>query len=329
MSDSIGQKIVTFLASEFARKEHRQCIRLELSHAQVGFRGDVLRSWDRKETPDDFELSNVERLASEILQIALDEAENFPTGRQRFVLRTEQFLPGGRAKHTFVIAPEYTGSDDDEVGGMSGDETLALPGVSGAGGRADRSGHPQTKIGTFNNVLSMQMRHNERLMQMQSQTFQGSLQAALRQNQMLVDENMQLRKERAEMAKELETMRTASDERELRALAQVAADERKDKVVGKMLQLAPVVAAKIAGAGAVPGAPSSLSILVSELASSLSPEQFQRIAGALSMEQKILLGEAIKVAKQSEPPPESAKAKPAPAPTTPDDSGTPPPINGS
>jgi len=289
MSDDLREKLVAFLAKEFARKEHRQCIRLELSHAQIGYRGDVLRTWDRAESPDLFELKNIEELASEIVKLARDEADNFPT-RQRFVLRTEQYLAGGRAKHTFMMEPEYSGDD----------ETQAIVGASG-----EVSAAP-----TVANVLAMQMRHNERMMQMNAQTFQGSLQAALRQNQMLVDENMQLRKERAEMMKELEESRSNKDERELAALAQVASDNRKDKAVGKLLQLAPVVAAKLAGGkDGLPGAPTPLSILVSELGKSLSTEQIQRIASALTMEQKILFAEAMKTAKASEPPEDPADKK--------------------
>ena len=296
MSDDLRAKLLAFLAAEFARKDHRQCVRLELYHAQVGARGDLLRTWDRQETPDVFELARAEELAGEIIKLARDEADNFRS-RQRFVLRTTQYLAGGGAKITLVMEPEYDGDDD----------TQAIMGASG-----EMSAQP-----TVANVLAMQMRHNERLMQMSASTFQGSLQAALRQNQMLVDENVQLRKERAEMMKELEERRSSNDERELRALAQVAADERKDKVVGKMLQLAPVVAAKIAGGkDGLPGAPTPLSILVSELGKSLSPEQVNRIAGALTMEQKILFAEAIKTAKASEPPEEPAK-KPNGAEATP------------
>jgi len=295
MTDDLRAKLLAFLAAEFSRKDHRQCIRLELSHAQVGYRGDVLRTWDRAETPDLFELKNTEELASEIVKLARDEADNFPT-RQRFVLRTEQYLAGGRAKHTFMMEPEYSGDD----------ETQAIIGASG-----EVSAAP-----TVANVLAMQMRHNERMMQMNAQTFQGSLQAALRQNQMLVDENMQLRKERAEMMKELEESRSQKDQRELAALAQVASDNRKDKAIGKLLQLAPVVAAKIAGKDGMPGAPTPLSILVSELAKSLSAQQFNRIASALTTEQKILLGEAIKTAKASEPPPEESKESASPAPAS-------------
>lgn len=302
MSSEIHAKVLAFLAGEFARRESRQCVRLELSHAQPGYRGEVLRSWERSEEPGIFEdLTLTERLTSEILKLAEDEANAY-SGQQRFVLRTEQFL-GGRGKCTFVMAPEFNGDQAEGTALAFGD------GAQGQGSAA-------TAITVLQNALAMEMRHNERNSQINAQMFKGTIDVLGNANTELVTENQKLREERAQMLKELEESRSAQGERDLRGMAQIAADARKDKAVGKLLTLAPIAVAKILGKDGMPGAPTPLSILVSELGKSLSPAQIANIARGLTMEQQMLFAEAMKTAQTSaeaEPPAGKAESKDAPA----------------
>lgn len=279
MSEELHQKILIFLGSEFARKEGRQCVKLELSHAQPGYRGDELRTWHREEDPTLFDdLTRIEKLTTEILEKATEEADGYGTGAHRFVLRTQQYL-GGHSKCSFSI-----------TAGFSGEEMVA------GGGMADQP--------TAAGVLAMQMRHNERHMQTQAQMFHGTIQVLSRQNTELAAENAALRQERNAFYRQLEEASSHKDERDLKGLAQIASDNRKDKAMGKMLQLAPVVASRLLGKESMPGAQSPLAMLVNELGSSLSNEQIMKIAGTLKMEQQVLFMEAMRQAKTSAPAPD-------------------------
>jgi hypothetical protein len=281
MSEELHQKILLFLGSEFARKEGRQCIKLELSHAQPGYRGDELRTWHREEDPGLFDdLSRVEKLTTEILEKATEEADGYGTGSHRFVLRTQQYL-GGHSKCSFSITAGFSGEELVGGGGQGPDQ----PNVTG--------------------VLAMQMRHNERHMQTQAQMFHGTIQVLSRQNTELAAENAALRQERNAFYRQLEEASSHKDERDLKGLAQIASDNRKDKAMGKMLQLAPVVASRLLGKDTMPGAQSPLAMLVNELGSSLEPSQIMKIAAALKMEQQVLFMEAMRQAKASQPAPDA------------------------
>jgi hypothetical protein len=297
MSKDLHEKVLAFLAGEFARKAQRQCIRLELTHAPLGHRGDSLRVWEREESPEIFDdLTQTEKLVGEIIRMAEEEADAWP-GPQRFVLRTTQFLAGG-AKTTFIISPEFTGGENTEA--------LALAEAAGGVGSAAGGTVQGGALSVLQNALAMEMRHNERNMQINAQMFKGTIDVLGNANTELVTENQKLREERAQMMKELEEARSAQGERDLRGLAQIASDARKDKAVGKLLTLAPVVVSKVLGKEGMPGAPTPLSILVSELGKSLTPQQIANIARSLSVEQQILFAEAMKQAKTSA---ESAEEK--------------------
>ncbi len=279
MSEQLHQKILAFLGAEFARKEHRQCIKLELAHAMHGFRGDDLCTWTREEDPELFDdLTRVERLTNEIIAKAESEADAYGQGTHRFVLKTHQYM-GGTARSSFSVAAGFTGGDELTVGGGIGQAD-----------RPDATG-----------VLAMQMRHNERHMLNQSQMFQGTISVLSRQNTELAAENAALRAERNAFFRQLEEASSLKDERDLKGMAQIASDGRKDKALGKILSLAPVVASKFLGKETMPGAQSPLSMLINELGESLSNEQMMQIASKLKMEQQVLFMEAMRLAKASAP----------------------------
>jgi hypothetical protein len=273
MSEDLHSRVLAFLRGEFARKEGRQCVRLELSSAQPGLRGDVLRTWDRHEDPELFsQLTRIEELATTILRISEDHADAFGAGQHRFELRTEQHL-GAKQKLSFRI---LAGAGGDSDGTASGEDAPTAMGM-----------------------VSQQMRHNELHMRMSAQMYQATLGTMQRQISDLNDENARLRRERSEHYTELEDARSRRDERELAGMRQLAAEQRKDLAFGKLLQIAPVVAGRLLGKGGESSGPSSaapLTILVAELASSLTAEQVTHIASSLSSNQQMLFVEAMREA---------------------------------
>jgi len=270
MSEDMHVRVLAFLRCEFGRKEGRQCVRLELSSAQPGLRGDVLRTWDRHEDPELFaQLTRIEELATSILRIAEDHADSFGAGQHRFELRTEQHL-GGRQKLSFRI---LAGAGDTDGNGSSGEDSPTAMGM-----------------------VAQQMRHNEVHMRMSAQMYQTTIGSMQRQIADLNEENGRLRRERADHYSELEEARSRRDERELAGMKQLAAEQRKDMAFGKLLQLAPVVASRLLGKGEESSASSPLNILVAELAGSLTPDQVTHIASALSSNQQVLFVEAMREA---------------------------------
>jgi hypothetical protein len=272
MSEDIHRKIVAFLAAQFGRTEGRQCVRLDLVAANAGSLGTQLGTWDRAEDPALFaELGKIEELTTAIIARSQDHADSFGSGQHRFEVRTVQHL-GNRLAHSFRLA---AGGDMDGLSG--GDDP---PNATG--------------------VLAQQMRHTEiymRTSMMMTQTTIGTLE---RQNRSLNEECAQLREERRAHLAELEQSRSAKDEREYAMSMGMAADERKTQAVGKILQLLPVVATKFLGKEAMGGKETPLSILISELGKSLTSEQIIQIRSTLSMEQQMLLMEAMQVAQSAE-----------------------------
>lgn len=289
MSEDLHSQVLEYLRSEFVREAGRQCVRLELASAQPGLRGEVLRTWDRAEDPDQFsQLARIEELATSILRISEAHADSFGAGQHRFEVRTEQHL-GARQKFAFRL--------------------MAGGGNEGSSGGED----PPTATG----MLAQQMRHNELHMRMLAQMYQTTLGTMQRQVHDLSDETARLRRERVEHYNELEDARSRRDERELAGMRQLASEQRKDLAFGKLLQFAPVVASKLLGSGneASGAAATPLTILVGELASSLTSEQVAHIASSLTPSQQMLFGEAIREAMRANAeskPPESAKAQGAP-----------------
>jgi len=105
----VHAKILAFLVGEFAHKEGRQCIGVDLLYVHGnGVRDVALRKWTRADQSELFEGTNVEQLVGQIIRIAEDEVEAL--GARRFVVRTWQYM-GDRASCLFTLASSYNGSD--------------------------------------------------------------------------------------------------------------------------------------------------------------------------------------------------------------------------
>lgn len=272
MSDEdLHRKVVAFLAGEFARTDERQCIRVELVSAQPGMRGDQIRTWERRETPEVFEgQGQVEDLATEILRLAQEHANSFGAGAHRFEVRTLQHM-GRRQKESFRIRSEGDGESD----GTSGDDAPTERGLVG-----------------------QLMRHNEVNTRTIASMYQITLSTMSRTITDQAEENRQLRRDRAENLAMLEKSLDERLEREIIAEREMAEIRRKDELLGKLYELTPVIKSRLLGGGAsAPTGPSPLGILASELGASLTPEQKIRIAEVLGNGQKVLLMELLRAAE--------------------------------
>ena len=136
--------------------------------------------------------------------------------------------------------------------------------------------------------------------------FQASLGTMSRLVQESSEDNRRLRRDRDLHLNELEEARSRQAERDLAGLRQINADKRREDALRKIMELVPVVGARLLGggqsggsAGEGPAGETPLSILANGLADSLSQEQMMKIFGLLSTNQKILLGELITAAKSA------------------------------
>lgn len=281
MSEEIHRQVVAFISGEFARGEGRQCILLELVSAQPGMRGEDIKSWDRKETPEVFESqAKIEELTTEIIRLAEEHAESFGSGVHRFEVRTLQHL-GKRQKTAFRIRTEGDGVE---------------------------SQGPGEDAPTATGLVGQLMRHNETNQRVLVQVFQSSLGTLSRTLADMAEENRSLRADRNRQLEDIEKAKSQELERELAAQQQIAADARKDEALRKLYELAPIVKARLLGAGRTENGETPESIIVRELAASLSPEQMAEIARALKPNQTLLLGELINRAGQGTPAPGSPGA---------------------
>lgn len=264
-------KIYNFLREEFARKEGRQCVQLELLRGKgTGFGTDSIASWDRKENPEAFDtLAEIENLASKILDRA--ESETTGNGSHVFTLRTHQHL-GGRQTCRFTIVIEEDSGDgaNDLEPTVQGQTALMMRG--------------------FDTMLKT----NEKMFGSSLQVLGG---IANRQGEELVS----LRRENEELRRKNAELETNQLEREWNVHQKQLAEDRKGAGFQKLLQLGNVVMSRVAGdaAGANGG---MLSSMVSDFADSLNPQQQGVIGQALQGEQRMMLMEIVRIAKTSLPP---------------------------
>jgi len=269
-------KILGFLMAEWARKDNRQLVGVDLLFAPGnGFRDEEIRKWVRADEPDFFaEFVNVEKLVTLIIEIAEGEADAKPAGKHRFVVRTHQHL-GGRGNLSFALSPSYTGSD----------ETALL--ASGNGGNGGRD---QQVIAS----------HAGQLMRINAQMFEGTIRVLGQQNMSLHEQVATLTGENATLRKELEEARSNKMDREFQIAMAAEKNARTNAGFQKALQLGSVVVAKFAAgndAAAQLGEASPLSMLIGDLYQSLRPDQMGTIMQTLDMGQKIMFMEIVNLAR--------------------------------
>ena len=292
-------KILGFLMAEWARKDNRQLVSVELVYAPGGgFREEPIRKWVRADEPDFFaEFPNVEKLVTQIIEIAEGEVDAKPAGKHRFVLRTHQHL-GERANLSFPLSPSYTG----------GDETSLVP--NGGGSRGGGGG------GSDVAAAQILASNNGQLMRINTQMFDGTIRVLGQQNLNMHEQIMALTVENATLRRELEEARSNKMDREFQIAMAAEKNARTNAGFQKVLQLGSVVVAKFAAgndAAAQLGEAAPLPMLIGEFYQSLRQDQMGALMQLLDMAQKIMFMQIVDLVRppnkgaggpqQGQPPP--------------------------
>jgi hypothetical protein len=295
----VHEKVSVFLEAEFARIEHKMVTRVELIHTSDGFQPETLKEWTREANPEIFDNAKPEyrnAMVSDLIGLAEDRNSVFSQTENRFLVRAYQ-QAGGRMGYAFRVLNPI--ESDGGLGGVGN-----LP-ANGQG------------------VLQQQMRNNEFIMRMNKDMMGGVVGTLTMQLAAAMKENAELRAERQALVAEINANKGAEAERELAVVKLSHEQERKNMLVGKAVQLLPVVAGRLAGNnGSTAG--TALAAMVSELVSNLRPEQMAHIASGLTTEQRILFSEAAKLAQSTNAAVSSA-ASAAPSPNVTPVNGTPHP----
>ncbi len=293
MSDNaeIHTKVLSFIMTEWARKDNRQLVAVDLLYSPGGgFKDEDVRKWVRSDEPELFaEFVNVEKLVGQIVEIAEGEVEAKPGGKHRFVVRCHQHM-GARTIHSFALSPSYRGSDNVE---------LTLGG--GGGGSRDSQ------------VLSS---HASQLMRINAQMFEGTIRVLGQQNMNLHEQVSSLTAEAAILRRELEEARSNKMDREFQLAMAAEKNARTNAGFQKLLQIGSVVAAKI-GAGEGQGGggkESALTTLIADFYQSFRPDQINALMQLFDMPQKIMFMEIVNLVR---PPDTGAEGKEAPQPGPP------------
>ncbi len=295
MSEAEHGKIYAFLLGEFNRKEGRQCVRFDLYYAPQGYREEQLRSWVREETPELFDdVTKVEGLASEILEIAEGHADAFGMGNHRYVIRTFQHL-SGRSQHSFKMAPSF-------VAGSEPGEALAVRG-GGAASSAEAA-------------LSTLTQNNSALMRTNQAMFQQSLGVIAGIAEDLRSENAVLKMKVTTLEHENAELKSNKDDKDLQTHLTLEAHQRKAKTFEMITQLGSIAVAKMAGGDAA-GAQSGIGMLLARFGESLRQDQIGMLFQVLDNTQKLMFMEIMNMVRSQQSAPNvpgSAPPKGPPAP---------------
>jgi len=265
-------KILGFLMAEWARKDNRQLVGVDLLYSPgQGFKDEEIRRWERADEPEFFaEFVNIEKLVVQIIEIAEGEADAKAPGKHRFVVRTRQHM-GGKPTLSFALYPTYTGS---------GDETALVPGGGGGGG----GGRDQQVIAS----------HAGQLMRINAQMFEGTIRVLGQQNMNLHEQVAALTAENATLRKELEEARSNKMDREFQIAMAAEKNARTNAAFQKVLQLSTVVAAKWGATDqAQLGEANPLALLLGEFYKSIRPDQMGALMQMFDMSQKIMFMEIV------------------------------------
>jgi hypothetical protein len=301
MADAeLHQKMLAFLMTEWGRKENRQLVGVDLLYSPGGgYKNDPLRQWERADEPEMFaEYVNIEKLVSQIIEIAETDVDTRPGGKHRYLVRTRQHM-GTSPTFPFALQPNFHGSTDETAiahGGGAG-------GGGGGGGAKDVA------------MMQIMAQNNGQLMRTNQQMFDGTIRVLGHQNQNMHEQIIALRDENAKLRMDLEEARSNKMDREFQMAMAAEKNNRNNAAFQKLFQFGTVIVSKIAADGAGPaqlGEGSPLIMLINDLKSSLRPEQMQALMGILDMPQKITFMEIIKMSTPPDqgPPPGQGPGQP-------------------
>lgn len=298
MSDSdLHPRMLGFLAQEFAKKDNQVCVRLELEYRPTGgFKAEQIREWIRQDDPDLFEMAKLPDFISTIIDIAEAEADAKPPGKHSFALRTHQYFKG-RQLLSFWLQPSVGGADR----GTAEDTTaLALAGSS----RQDTA-----------QVLQVVSNHASQLMRTNTSMFGDVVRTQNATNERLSKQNAELHAENILLRREVEEGRSSKFEREYAISKELRTEQRTAASWNKAMQIAGLVATKIAGHGNAPsiaGQPSGLQMLLGNFRDSIRPDQFQALLQVFDQVQLMMLNEIMSHAPQDQPPQQQQQQEAAP-----------------
>jgi len=288
----LQSKILAFLMGEWVRVGNRQLVGVDLLYAPGGgYKDEDVRRWEREDEPQFFaEIVNVEKLVSQIVEIAQGEADAKPSGKHRFIVRTRQHM-GTKPTLSFALYPSYHGG---------GDETSIVPNGGGGGGRTNDIAAAQILAG-----------NNSQLMRINAQMFDAALRPLAQQNQQLLTELIALRSENSELQRKLAEAEANKSDREFQIAMAMEKNARANAGFQKVMQIGTVIASKIA-AGAAGGESSQLSegnplgMLIGEFYHSLRQEQLGVLMQTLDMGQKMMFMEIVNMVR----PPDKGQGQP-------------------
>lgn len=291
-NEELHGKILGFLMGEWARKDNRQLVSVELLYAPgSGFRDEEVRKWVRADEPDLFaEFVHIEKLVSQIIEIATGEADAKAAGKHRFIVRCTQY-GGSRPTQSFALSPGYTG----------GDETAAI--VPNHAGNANRD----------QQVIS---NHASQLMRINAQMFEGTIRVLGQQTMALHQQVSDLTAENVALRRELEEARSDRMDREFHIAMATEKNMRTNAGFNKLLQLGSVIAAKIGGGDDNQQASGSpLATLIVDFYQSLRQDQIGGLMQMLDMAQKMMFMEIVKLVQPPDQGPGGGRPGASPGPT--------------
>ena len=279
----LHRKLLEYLMTEWARKENRQLVGVDLLYSPGGgYKNDPIRQWERADEPEMFsEFVNIEKLVSQIIEIAEGDVDTRSGGKHRYLVKTRQHL-GTSPVFPFALQPAYHGSSD---------ETALAANGGGGGGAKDVA------------VTQILAQNNNQLMRTNQQMFDGTIRVLGHQNQNMHDQIIALRDENAKLRMDLEQANSNKMDREFQMAMAAEKNNRNNAVIQKALQLSTVVVGKFAAESSGSqqlGEGSPLALLINEFQSSIRPDQMQALMQLLDMPQKIMFMEISKMVKSQE-----------------------------
>lgn len=259
---NVQRELERFLRQQLFRERSEAITAIELRHAASGSKGNIV---------DDFEFGNINTdNISSLIDDVLNRAQNDANGLGG-VQRYELHILAGEKKVAARFAFRIQG-EDEAVDNIAGDEAANMKGL-----------------------LTQLMRHNEQ----QNRTMMTGIGAMVQMMNRTIERDQDtiehLLEERRKNWDIIEKGKTQEHERELELMEAHRKGEREDMMFQKINALFPLLLSKVSGKPAVD---SQEKTLLAGFVDSLSEEQFQKIASALSPEQQILLFTVVKEMKQ-------------------------------
>lgn len=255
----------------YVERDEGPCTKLVLKHVGAGNKlgSEVCSAGVPKSPGDDFVIATMHEMDA----TASQDANGFG-GVQTYVIQA--FFKGEEkslARYTFKVQ----GTDDDDEGGSMASE-------------------PPNRTG----ITTMLMRHQEAVMRTATMGQAQVVGTLMRQNQVLSELVERFMSERLETVQLMESLLSRKQERDLEVQRAQSKETMLRDAFDKIMTLAPIVVAKFAGKGAIPGVESPMEVQIKGLLETITPDQFEQLTGTLKPEQQFALAEIYQGLQASE-----------------------------